>query len=84
MGLRREFMLLVTSEDVEGGAGQQVVLWIQVNRLSPNAIISDGAVDWYRWVGRGVSDSDSELEVQRQGEPDHIKPRAWVSSEGRK
>ena len=71
-----EGMFFVAAEDVEGGPGEEVVLWVKVDVGGADAVVGDGAIEWDGWVGRTGGHGDFELEVHRQCEADDIEARA--------
>src|SRR3569833_1175115 len=85
MGLDREAPLVVAPEHIQSYAGDEVGVGIEwyLARVVALAFVRDAAVQRVLGAGLGSVDGDVQLEVQRQGEPDHIEAGADIGGRGR-
>lgn len=74
-GLDGESALVMAAEDIEGDAGDEVNLGVEANLLGGLALVlvGDGAVKRECRGALGRVDSDVDIEMEGQGQADHIE-----------
>ncbi len=72
--------MAVAANDVEGGAGDEVAISIEVDLGSALAFVGDGAVEGIRGGLSGGVDGYVEFKVDGKSEPNHIETWACLLS----
>jgi len=75
MGLDGEAALVVTTQDVEGDAGEQVDFGVEADipRVFALALVRDPAVERVVGLLLGTVDGDMQLQVHGQGQADDVE-----------